>query len=62
MIMSGHRRTLNGGVASTVAAVRSLFWIPVLRKLTRSVIRYCMVVKDSEPRIIQIQNQGSYER
>ena len=60
MIMSGRRRTLNGGVAATMAAVRSLFWIPVLKKLTKSVIRYCMVVIDSEQRIIQIQNQGSY--
>ena len=39
--MSAHRKTLHGGVASTMAAVRSLFWIPVLRKLTKSVIRNC---------------------
>ena len=39
--MSAHRKTLHGGVASTMTAVRSLFWIPVLRKLTKSVIRNC---------------------
>ena len=40
-IMSAHRKTLHGGVASTMAAVRSLFWIPVLRRLTKSVIQNC---------------------
>ena len=39
--MSAHRKTLNGSVASTIAAVRSLFWIPILRKLTKSVIQNC---------------------
>ena len=39
--MSAHRNSLHGGVASTMAAVRSLFWIPVWRKLTKSVIRNC---------------------
>ena len=39
--MSAHRKTLHGGVASTMVAVRSLFWIPVLRKLTKSVIQNC---------------------
>ena len=33
-----HRKILHGGVASTMAAARSLFWIPVLRK---HVIRNC---------------------
>ena len=41
IIMSAHQRTLHGGVASTMAAVISLFWIPVLRKLTKSIIRSC---------------------
>ena len=39
VIMFAHRKTLHGGVASTMAVVRSLFWIPVLRKLTKSVMR-----------------------
>ena len=30
---------LYGGVASTMAEVRSLIWIPVLRKLAKSVTR-----------------------
>ena len=33
IIMSAYRKTLHGGVASIMAAVRSLFWIPLLRKL-----------------------------
>ena len=41
IIMSAHRKTLPEGVASTMAAVRSLFWIPVLSKLTKSVIQNC---------------------
>ena len=39
--MSAHQGTLHGGVASTMTAVISLFWIPVLRKLTKSIIRNC---------------------
>ena len=39
--MSAHRNILHRGVASTVAAIRSLFWTPVLRKLTISVIQNC---------------------
>ena len=39
--MSAHRKTFFGGVASTMAAVKSLFWIPVLRKLTKSVAQSC---------------------
>ena len=39
--MSAHRKTSHWGVASTIAAVRSLFWIPVLRKLIKSVIQIC---------------------
>ena len=41
IIMSTHRKTLHGGVASTIAVVRSLICIPVLRKLTKSVIQNC---------------------
>ena len=39
--MSTHRKTLHGGVASTMAVVISLICIPVLRKLTKSVIQNC---------------------
>ena len=39
--MSAHTKTLLGRVASAMSAVRPLFWIPVLRKLTKSVIRNC---------------------
>ena len=37
IIMSAHSKTLHGEVASTMAAVRSLFWIQVLRKITKTV-------------------------
>ena len=39
MTMSAHKKNLYGGVVSTMAEVRSLIWIPVLRKLTKYVTR-----------------------
>ena len=39
--MSAHKKALYGGVASTMAAVRSLFKVPVLKKLTKSAIQNC---------------------
>ena len=39
--MSAHRKTLHGVVASTMTVVRTSFWIPVLRKLTKSVTQNC---------------------
>ena len=39
MIMSAHKKNLYGAVISTMAEVRSLIWIPVLRKLTKYVTR-----------------------
>ena len=41
ILMSANRKTLHRGVASTMAAFRSCFWIPILRKLTKSVIQNC---------------------
>ena len=41
IIKSAHRKTFDGGVASKIAAVRSLFWIPVLEKLIKFVMRNC---------------------
>ena len=41
IVTSAHRKSLHGGVASTMAAVRSLFQTPVLIKLTKSVIQNC---------------------
>ena len=35
--MSVHRKSLHGGVASTLVEVKSLFWITVFRKLTKFV-------------------------
>ena len=41
MIMSSHSKNLHGWVASTMAEIRSLFWIPVLRKIAKSIIPNC---------------------
>ena len=41
MIMSAHKKNLRGRVASTMAEARSLIWIPVLNKLTKSVMQNC---------------------
>ena len=35
--MSVHRKSFHGGVASTMVEVKSLFWITVLKKLTKFV-------------------------
>ena len=41
IIVPAHKKTLPRGVASKMAAVGFLFWVPVLRKLTKSVIQNC---------------------
>ena len=41
IVISTHRKNLHRGEASTMAEFRSLFWIPVWRKLTKSVIQNC---------------------
>ena len=41
MIMSSHSKNLHGWVASTMAEIRSLFWIPVLTKLRKSIAPNC---------------------
>ena len=41
IIMSANRKTLHGRIASKMSDVRSLFWIPVLKKLTKSVTQNC---------------------
>ena len=45
IIMSPHRKILNVVVASSMAAVTSLFWILVLKKLTKFVIQDCYSCK-----------------
>ena len=37
--MSAHKKNLHGGAVSIMAEVRSLIWIPVLRKPTKCVTR-----------------------
>ena len=47
VIFAEHKRSLHGGVALTMSHVRSLFWIPHLRRLSKSVIRNCYGSKKS---------------
>ena len=39
VIFAEHKRSLHGGVAMAMSHVRLLFWIPHLRRLSKSVIR-----------------------
>ena len=48
--------SLHGGVSMTMSHVRSLFWIPHLRRLSKSVIRNCYV-KNSVVYHTILQNQ-----
>ena len=41
VIFAEHKTSLHGGVAMTMSHVRSLFWIPHLGRLSKSVIRNC---------------------
>ena len=41
VIFQAHKNTLHGGVVLTMTKVRSNYWIPTLRKLTKSVVRKC---------------------
>ena len=60
--MSSHRKTLHGEVASTIAAVRSLFWILVLTKLTKSVIQNYYDCNALKQRFTQILTRVLTER
>ena len=48
IIMEAHWKNLHEGVAWTMPEVRSLFSIPVLRKLTKPVYKIVMVVNGSD--------------
>ena len=41
LIFQAHKNTLHGGVVLTMTKVRSNYWIPAPRKLTKSVVRKC---------------------
>ena len=41
LIFQDHKNTLHGWVILTMTKVRSNYWIPTLRKLTKSVVRKC---------------------
>ena len=40
-VFAEHKRSLHGRVAMTMSHVRSLFWIPRLRCLSKSIVRNC---------------------
>ena len=41
LIFQAYKNTLHRGVVLTMTEVRSNYWIPILRKLTKSVVRKC---------------------
>ena len=41
LIFQFHKNTFHGGVVLTMTRGRSNYWIPPLRKLTKSVVRKC---------------------
>ena len=41
IVQEAHQKTLHGGPTLTIAEVRSKYWIPRLRQLTKRVIRNC---------------------
>ena len=41
VIFEEHKRSLHGGVVMAMSHVKSLFWIPHLRRLSKSVVRNC---------------------
>ena len=40
-----HKKTMNGGVILTIAAIRKSYWIPKLRQIANRVIRNCFGCK-----------------
>ena len=41
LIFQAHKNTLHGGAVLIMIKVRSNYWIPTVRKLTKSVVRKC---------------------
>ena len=41
LITQSHLGTLHGGVVSTMAKVRELYWVPRLRRLTKRIVKSC---------------------
>ena len=41
LVRHAHQRTLHGGLCLTLAEVREKYWIPRLRKLTKTVVKSC---------------------
>ena len=41
LVQDSHLRTLHGGIGMTMTHIRSKYWIPRLRQLTRKVVKNC---------------------
>ena len=61
LIFQDHKNTLHGGLVLTMTKVRSNYWIPTLRKLTKTVVRKCYGCKrfKSLPYLGPLPNDGT---
>ena len=41
VLTAAHKRTIHGGILMTITNVRSIYWIPSVRKLAKFVIHKC---------------------
>ena len=64
IVHEAHKRTMNGGVISTMAALREKYWITKLQQLTKRVIRNCFGCKSCEvnPFATPLQGQLPIDR
>ena len=58
IVHEAHKRTMHGGVISTMAAVRENYWITKLRQLTKRVIRNCFGCKRFQVKPFATPPQG----
>ena len=59
LIMHEHVETLHGGVNSTMARIRTHWWIPKLRRLVKSIIHSSQDVRNIEPFHFKPQHKQS---
>ena len=45
-----HERVKHSGIKDTINHIRSIYWIPKLRQLVRSIIRKCILCRRFEPK------------
>ena len=41
IIRVAHKKTMHGGVTITMSNIRTYYWIPSRRKITKSIIKKC---------------------